>query len=115
MKQGQQTLNLGDDVLQHKWKGSLLIWLFGLELGNIENSTTKYKKKTIDLDFHDQSKFWCISCKLCKKFWFATLMHIGFWNQNVGEKEQVCIWVLKQNMGFQNKTRVSIEKEEAGF
>jgi hypothetical protein len=42
-------------------------------------------------------------------------MHIGFWNQNVGEKEQVCIWVLKQNMGFQNKTRVSIEKEEAGF
>jgi hypothetical protein len=41
-------------------------------------------------------------------------MHIGFWNQNVGEK-QVCIWVLKQNMGFQNNTKISIEKEEAGF
>jgi hypothetical protein len=42
-------------------------------------------------------------------------MHIGFWNQNVREEEQVCIWVLKQNVGFQKNIRILIEKEEAGF
>jgi hypothetical protein len=42
-------------------------------------------------------------------------MHIGFWNQNVGEGKQACLWVLKQNMGFQKNTKISIEKEEDGF
>jgi hypothetical protein len=33
----------------------------------------------------------------------------------LGEDKQVCIWVLKQNVGFQKNIRILIEKEEARF
>jgi hypothetical protein len=33
----------------------------------------------------------------------------------LGKRNKFYIWVLKQNMGFQKHTRVSITKEEVGF
>jgi hypothetical protein len=45
----------------------------------------------------------------CKKFWFANIMHIGLWKQNVGDNKQVL------HLGFEAKHEFQLEKTRLGF